>query len=235
MALSTPWGGISYPELPDAPNGPVAFFNVANAIDKQINPSFSSATARDTAAALATLSEGMQCYRTDNHNFQYYNGTVWIDRSAIVTQQAADQASNTSTMVSSTNLKFDIEANGVYRVTLDLFYNVDNTAAGMKIGWAPSAGSSINYLKWNSGAIVGTASSANSGPYEATLRNTSTSALGGPNDNTVDLYARVFLYVNNGAVASRLFFQFSQNTTTTGSTHAARIRQDSLLSATRIG
>jgi hypothetical protein len=68
--------GFPYPALSDAANGPVAFQNLAQAIEKRVVMVFADAAARTAAVAAPTA--GMFSFLTTTGVFEYYTGTAWI-------------------------------------------------------------------------------------------------------------------------------------------------------------
>ncbi|MFF1820377.1 hypothetical protein ACFVWG_23935 [Kribbella sp. NPDC058245] len=73
---STPYQGFPYPALSDAANGPVAFQNLAQAIEKRVVQIYVDAAER--AAKVTTPAAGMVCYLTVLGVFEYYDGSAWV-------------------------------------------------------------------------------------------------------------------------------------------------------------
>lgn len=230
MALQTPWSGDPYPELPDAPNGPVAFFNVASALDKLVIPKFGSKSDRDTAAALATLTDGMMCYRTDLHMLQTYNGTSWIDGSATSKSLVSDQTSNTSTLANSL-LTLPVEASATYDLTTDIVYSMDQTAAGMQIQLTGPAGTT---WRWTPQGLDKSVSGTIRGISDYGVRTAAAIVLGGDTDNTTLLWISPKGRIITSTTAGSITIQMSQAVTTAGSTHAAKLLSGSKMSLRRI-
>lgn len=73
---NTPIQGFPYPALSDAANGPVAFQNLAQAIEKRVVMVFADAAARTAAVTAPTA--GMLSFLTSTGAFEWYTGTAWV-------------------------------------------------------------------------------------------------------------------------------------------------------------
>lgn len=73
---NTTMQSLPYPALADAANGPVAFQNLAQAVEKIAVAVYASVA--DRTAKCATPVEGMMCYLKDTNTWAYYDGSAWI-------------------------------------------------------------------------------------------------------------------------------------------------------------
>lgn len=221
MALATPWSGIPFPELPDTPNGPVAFFNQGSAVDKLVVPTFASAAARDAAATSATLEEGMKCWRSDTHRMESYDGTYWCEHipRRIIPPGVGDVTCNSATVpVSVTGFAFTVKAGFLYNFVLHISYRRDDPA-GCEILFSTPAGTT---LSWRANALAGTVTDSVTGNIDGFDHGGSSCVLGGRDDNTLSQlafptgWAKV---TTDGTIQ----LQVQQSVTTAGSTKAAVI------------
>lgn len=73
---NTPKQGLPYPALSDAANGPVAFQNLALAVEGKLVQVYASAA--DRTAKQTAPTAGMLSFLTDTGRFELYNGTAWV-------------------------------------------------------------------------------------------------------------------------------------------------------------
>lgn len=72
---TTDISGLPFPELSDQPDGPDAFEDLAEALDRLVTPKFANATARD--AANPSPAEGDRAYLQDTNVVTWYSGSAW--------------------------------------------------------------------------------------------------------------------------------------------------------------
>lgn len=219
MALSTPWSGIPFPELPDTPNGPVAFFNEASAVDKLIVPKFASAAARDTAATAATLEEGMMCWRTDTHRIESYDGAYWCEHvpRRFILPGVGDVTNNSSTVNTNvTGFSYTVKAGFYYNFYFQIAYRRKDPA-GIFIGFSTPAGTTASYRP---NALAEDVDDAIVGIIDGFDHGASFSEIGGKSDNTASQIAFIqgFQKVTTDGTVQ---MQMHQTVTTAGSTNSA--------------
>ncbi|MFD7157942.1 hypothetical protein ACFV9C_25295 [Kribbella sp. NPDC059898] len=73
---NTPMQGFPYPALSDAANGPVAFQNLAQAVEKRVVMVYADAASRTAAVPAPTA--GMLSFLTTTGVFEWYTGTAWV-------------------------------------------------------------------------------------------------------------------------------------------------------------
>lgn len=136
---NTPIAALPYPALTDSPNGPSQVQALANAVDTQVVPRFSTTTTRD--AAITAPVAGMECWTTTPATHWYYSGTAWIVRGGSAygrcrLRRAANQSipNNTATSISwdtedldnggyiaatSTTITIPTDLGGLYGITFN--------------------------------------------------------------------------------------------------------------------
>lgn len=140
MSSLTPQNAIQVPQLSDVPDIETSFGPAFTTIDSRLVSRFTSPADRDARVVSAVA--GMICYVASTGETEIYNGTKWVGLIPRIAYESAGQTVTDSvTLANSTNLKFAVEANCIYRLSGTLRYKSNGTASNnIKMGFTAPSG-----------------------------------------------------------------------------------------------
>lgn len=204
-------------QIQNAANSP--FFTVDTSASMKIQVGSSTPDANgiqfvlDSSSAEPTGVAGGIYYNSTNNRMRCYEASAWrncINGYTLV--KTADQAvTNSTVFVDEPDLQIPLESNGYYTFTAALPYNPTSTTADMKMAFVASTATALRIT-----AIAPpTSGAASTAPMVCSMVTSGTSCVfnvTGGGANTMNVTG----YVQNGASAGTLKFQFAQSVQTVG-------------------
>lgn len=148
---------LPLPENTDALVAQSTFGDYATALDSQLVPPFSTATARD-AAMLSGKVEGQLC--TVAGELQYWDGQTWWNQAntRYVTKAADTARSSTIVSAADPHLTFAAKSGGIYRIQAWLVPLSASTSVNFRAKWG-SVGGNVTF---SPGSLMGPAAGVTS-------------------------------------------------------------------------
>lgn len=210
MSLTTDIAALPYPELSDVPNAQTAFGNLADAIDTQVVPRFTTVAARDAAITAPTF--GQLAAVSGTGELYLYNGTSWVGASPRIKLKTAAESVVSSTALQNDNELFlPVDASSTYMYRLWMPYTSTVDTNDMKVGFTfPSLTASSVYV-----AAALEASVSGAGPYSVTFGGaTLTSGVAFTSVGTINKDVALFAsgHIVVGVSSGTFQLQWAQNT-----------------------